>query len=230
MNDRPSDDRLLKGGGAAHRAGRIVEAEAAYRTVIERQSLHFEARHMLGVLCRAKGRPEQVVTQISLALTIQPESAEAYNNLANAYTDLGKMNTARACLKRALRIQPRYFQASLTAAQLAWQAADAPEAFELFSKAAALAPTPAWQFSCKGQSERALTSCYRTSDAKIGDLVERVLRTKELVVENSEVVWQALDTFRKNIKAGFADCLIAVRQEVFVNRTAAVISGLLQAA
>ncbi len=53
-----------------------------------------------------------------------------------------------------------------------------------------------------------LTSCYQTSDKKVGDLVETVLRAKELVVENSEVVWQALHTFRKNIKAGFADCLI----------------------
>ena len=53
-----------------------------------------------------------------------------------------------------------------------------------------------------------LTSCYQTNDEKVGDVVETVLRTKELDVENSGVVWQALHAFRKNNKAGFADCLI----------------------
>ena len=53
-----------------------------------------------------------------------------------------------------------------------------------------------------------LTSCYQTSDENVGDLIETVLRAKELVVENSDIVWQALNAFRRNIKAGFADCLI----------------------
>jgi predicted nucleic-acid-binding protein len=53
-----------------------------------------------------------------------------------------------------------------------------------------------------------LTGCYQTSDEKVGEVVETVLRAKELVVENSDVVWQALHAFRKNLKAGFSDCLI----------------------
>ena len=53
-----------------------------------------------------------------------------------------------------------------------------------------------------------LTSCYQTSNDKIGDVVETVLRAKELVVQNSDIVWQSLRAFRDNIKAGFADCLI----------------------
>jgi len=53
-----------------------------------------------------------------------------------------------------------------------------------------------------------LTSCYQASDEKVGDVVETVLRARELMVENSAIVWQALQAFRKNIKAGFADCLI----------------------
>jgi predicted nucleic-acid-binding protein len=42
----------------------------------------------------------------------------------------------------------------------------------------------------------------------VGVVVETVLRAKELIVEHSDVVWQALNIFRKNNKAGFADCLI----------------------
>ena len=53
-----------------------------------------------------------------------------------------------------------------------------------------------------------LTSCYQTSAEKVGEVVETVLRAKELVVENSDILWQALHAFRKNDKAGFADCLI----------------------
>jgi predicted nucleic-acid-binding protein len=39
-------------------------------------------------------------------------------------------------------------------------------------------------------------------------VVETILRAKERVVESSDVVWQELHAFRKNNKAGFADCLI----------------------
>ena len=53
-----------------------------------------------------------------------------------------------------------------------------------------------------------LASCYRAAKEQIADVVETVLRTKELAVEGAEVVWQALHIYRRNSKADFADCLI----------------------
>ncbi|NOG32902.1 hypothetical protein HLB35_16050 [Halomonas sp. TBZ9] len=39
------------------------------------------------------------------------------------------------------------------------------------------------------------------------DVLETLLRTKELVVERAEIVWQALRRFSDS-KAGFANCLM----------------------
>ncbi len=53
-----------------------------------------------------------------------------------------------------------------------------------------------------------LASCYRATKDQISDVVETVLRTKELAVERAAIVWQALHVYRRSSKADFADCLI----------------------
>lgn len=52
-----------------------------------------------------------------------------------------------------------------------------------------------------------LQSCYQATKSEIADVLETLLRTKELVVERADVVWQALRRFADS-KADFADCLI----------------------
>ena len=52
-----------------------------------------------------------------------------------------------------------------------------------------------------------LQQCYPTTKAEIVQVISTLLRTKELAVENAEIVWQALRRFT-DAKADFADCLI----------------------
>ncbi len=52
-----------------------------------------------------------------------------------------------------------------------------------------------------------LTSCYSATKSEVCEVLETLLRTKELVVSNAETVWKALRLFRES-KADFADCLI----------------------
>lgn len=52
-----------------------------------------------------------------------------------------------------------------------------------------------------------LQSCYQSPKHEIAAVLETLLRTKELVIERSEMVWQALRCFTES-KADFADCLI----------------------
>lgn len=52
-----------------------------------------------------------------------------------------------------------------------------------------------------------LTRCYGSSRAEIVDVLELLLRTKELVVEHADTVWKALRVFKAS-SADFADCLI----------------------
>ena len=53
-----------------------------------------------------------------------------------------------------------------------------------------------------------MQACYRASRQAVGDMLETLLRTEELVVEHAELIWQALRRFRTTPHADFADCLI----------------------
>ncbi len=53
-----------------------------------------------------------------------------------------------------------------------------------------------------------LTGCYGTTKDRVADVVETILRTKELTVEGADVVWQALHCYQRGKQADFADCLI----------------------
>ncbi|WP_426118655.1 PIN domain-containing protein [Pseudomonas sp. DSP3-2-2] len=52
-----------------------------------------------------------------------------------------------------------------------------------------------------------LQSSYQSSKSEIIAVLETLLRTRELTVENVETVWQALRRFTES-NADFADCLI----------------------
>lgn len=52
-----------------------------------------------------------------------------------------------------------------------------------------------------------LQSCYQASRVQIVEVLESLLRTRELVVERAETVWQALRTYAAS-QADLADCLI----------------------
>jgi predicted nucleic-acid-binding protein len=52
-----------------------------------------------------------------------------------------------------------------------------------------------------------LTECYALKKAELCNVLELLLRTKEIVVAHADTVWQALRMFKEG-KADFADCLI----------------------
>jgi len=52
-----------------------------------------------------------------------------------------------------------------------------------------------------------LQSCYDAKRGAIAQVLEALLRSKELLVEQAELVWQALRRYSAS-RADFADCLI----------------------
>lgn len=52
-----------------------------------------------------------------------------------------------------------------------------------------------------------LTSCYASTKGEIFEVLQTLLRTKEIVVANAGTVWKAVRLFKEE-KADFADCLI----------------------
>jgi predicted nucleic-acid-binding protein len=52
-----------------------------------------------------------------------------------------------------------------------------------------------------------LTGCYALSKSEICEVLETLLRTKEIIVAHADTLWKALRLFKEG-KADFADCLI----------------------
>lgn len=52
-----------------------------------------------------------------------------------------------------------------------------------------------------------MEACYGASRGEVGDIIERMLRVRQLRFQEPDVAWQALRAFRAG-KADFADCLI----------------------
>ncbi len=52
-----------------------------------------------------------------------------------------------------------------------------------------------------------LTDCYALTKGEICEVLETLLRTKEIIVAHADTVWKAVRQFKES-KADFADCLI----------------------
>ena len=53
-----------------------------------------------------------------------------------------------------------------------------------------------------------MQSCYDCTSNEVADTLEKLLRSRQLRIEDPEIAWQALRTFRAG-RSDFADCLIA---------------------
>jgi protein O-GlcNAc transferase len=124
-----------------HRAGRLVEAAACYRQVLEIEPDNFDALHLLGLLTLQSGNPEQAITLICQALEHNPTDPAAHNNLGNALDALGRLQDAITCYQAALSLKPDYADAINNLGGSLKTQGKLEEAVECFRKALALHPT-----------------------------------------------------------------------------------------
>src|SRR5580698_10538035 len=93
-------------GFAFHRQGRLDEAEALYRSVLEHQPAHFGALHFTGLIHYQRGAMQAAVDWIGRALVVNPASPEAHSNLGLALLDLKRSEEALAAHERSLKLRP----------------------------------------------------------------------------------------------------------------------------
>jgi tetratricopeptide (TPR) repeat protein len=89
-----------------HSAGRLEEAAALYRRILEGQPRSVNALHLFGVLSHQMGRHAEAVKLIGRALTLKPDFADAYNNLGTALRSKGDTHEAIAAYRRAIALKP----------------------------------------------------------------------------------------------------------------------------
>ncbi len=111
LNFGSNMDDLFKGAVRLHQAGRLAQADAAYRQVLQQNPRHADALHMLGVLAAQANRRDIALDLIRQAIAIRPGFADAQNNLGNVLKELGRTDEAIAAYREAIRIKPNYSSA-----------------------------------------------------------------------------------------------------------------------
>lgn len=97
-------DKLFAVGAAHHGAGRLAEAEAAYRQALTADPNHVETLHMMGVLALQAGKPAAAVDLIAQAIRRKPNVAVYHSNLGTAYRRMGRLDDAVAAGRQAMAL------------------------------------------------------------------------------------------------------------------------------
>ena len=93
-------------GRALHWQAKLADAERCYEEVLQSQPNHFAALHLLGIIAYETGRTEQGVELIKRAIGLNPQAAEAHNNLGNALRDFKRPVEALASYDKAIALKP----------------------------------------------------------------------------------------------------------------------------
>ncbi|MFQ5672417.1 MAG: tetratricopeptide repeat protein [Nitrospinales bacterium] len=112
MSDRPDNPReAFDLALQHHKAGRLDEAAALYRNILETSPHHAGAFHMLGLLAYQSGEAATAIEMIDKALHIEPNDSGAWYNLGNAFTAAGRWEEAVSAFRRAIDLTPNFIEA-----------------------------------------------------------------------------------------------------------------------
>ena len=98
-------------GLAAQRAGRLGDAEKAYRQVLRAEPANFAALHMLGFLKAQQRQFDEAATLLHKAMRLNPKDAAVRAHHAHALMAAERFEEALAAYDGLLAFQPLHFEA-----------------------------------------------------------------------------------------------------------------------
>jgi tetratricopeptide (TPR) repeat protein len=176
-----------------YRAADRASAAQRCHEIIARDAWHFEALHLLGVLCLEAAQFEAAITYLDRALRARPDSAVACFQLGNALMGQERYEEAIAAFCRVVGLAPSYIDAhnNMGNALAALQRHEA--AIECFRQALAIRPGyPPALFNLGKQlveldELEPATDCFRNALASAGPKAEPA-RVTDIYVELSRVL------------------------------------------
>src|SRR5688572_25626793 len=122
------------------RARRFGEAEAAFRSVLDRFPEHWAALMGLGMLALEAGNPAASVELLARALAKRPSDPALLNNLGNALIAANRPQEAIEKLEKALKARPRFPEALCNSARALRQLSRGEDALRAYERCEAIAP------------------------------------------------------------------------------------------
>ncbi|QDU61018.1 Lipoprotein NlpI precursor [Planctomycetes bacterium Pan216] len=101
-----SIESRLREGLAHHRAGRLGDAEKAYRVVLERSPKHPDALYLLGTIHFQRGTLGSAALFLRRSLTERPDQPDALNSYGLVLLGQGKPAEAEKRFRRATQLRP----------------------------------------------------------------------------------------------------------------------------
>jgi tetratricopeptide (TPR) repeat protein len=123
-----------------HKAGKLAEAEAIYRQVLQAEPRHPDALNLLGLVMGDSGRPEVAVELIAAAIAANPSIAQFHANLGEMNRRLGRLRPAAESLRRALDMDSSLVDVYNTLGVVLKALGKSREALAAFAQAAERAP------------------------------------------------------------------------------------------
>ncbi len=105
--ERNGSDTLTLAGIEAHRAGRLDEAERAYRAALAAAPDHPYAGHYLGVIEMQRRDYPSAIPRLERAAAARPNEPDFHMNLGLAYSGVDRFDDAIAAHRRSIAIDPR---------------------------------------------------------------------------------------------------------------------------
>jgi len=133
-----------------HRAGRLQEAEIAYRRVVEANPENVEALHLLGAFLVQRGRFAAAVDMMERAVRCRPSDPVLRSNLGNALKDAGRPADAEESYRQALKRRPDFADAHSNLGCLLHSLGRFAEAEQSLRKALAFEPMHAFAHNYLG--------------------------------------------------------------------------------
>ncbi len=94
-----------------HTAGNLEVAEKLYIDLLRERPDHPDSLRNLGAIALVHGEPDKAIALLTRAISVNPNDAQAYNNLGVAYTNKRLDGRAFACFRHATAIDSEFAQA-----------------------------------------------------------------------------------------------------------------------
>jgi len=107
----PPANEWLRAALGHHEAGRLPQAEALYRKILDSNPSHADALHYLGVMAQQVGKLDTAVDLIQRSIRADPRNATYYSNLGCVLQKQGKGSDAVEAQRKALALQPEFVEA-----------------------------------------------------------------------------------------------------------------------
>jgi tetratricopeptide (TPR) repeat protein len=93
-------DQALQQGIAAHKEGKLQEAEKLYKAIIVSQPDHPDANHNLGLLAASVGKVDSALPHFKIALESNSKTEQFWLSYIGALMNLGQLDNARQVLNQ----------------------------------------------------------------------------------------------------------------------------------